>query len=177
MGVDRTLRKHAATYSEWKKTLEGTDGDVFGRDPGERAWKLGEVCDHVLETSRAFLDQAEALARGARGEERRGGVFAAIMSTVGTLPPMRVKVPTLPPELSRIAQPEGLGKEEALRGFAALDERTRALAPEVAAAPRRLRAKHPVLGWFNAAGWFQLSEMHLRHHLRQLRRMRKALEF
>lgn len=29
------------------------------------------------------------------------------------------------------------------------------------------KCKHPILGWLNALEWFQVLEIHLRHHLRQ----------
>ncbi len=175
MTTEKILRKHAKTYASWKAALEGTDGDAFSRDPGDGTWALGRICDHVLEAARVFLDQSEALTRGT-GTERGAGMFAAIMLTIGSMPPGRFKVPDLPPALARLGAPQAMTKDEALQGFVALDARMQALAPAVAAAPKRLRSKHPVAGWFNAPGWMQLSEMHTRHHLRQLKRIQALLD-
>ncbi|MHC4493171.1 MAG: DUF1569 domain-containing protein, partial [Planctomycetota bacterium] len=87
-------------------------------------------------------------------------------------PPFRLKVPSnLPDHLKRASDPDSPPKAEALERFATVARRTRDLCDAVAAAPRGLRSKHPAVGWVNARQWYQLSEMHMRHHLRQLRRI------
>jgi len=167
----KVLAKTERTYALWREDLESRDGEDFGRAPAAGGWSLGQISDHVTLVSSAFLEAAEALTRG-EGEERGGGFLAAVMCGVfRSFPPFRLKVPpNLPDEVMRAADPDSLPKAEALERFAAVLRRTRDLCGAVAAAPRRLRLEHPVLGWVNARQWYQLSEMHMRHHLRQLRR-------
>ena len=43
-------------------------------------------------------------------------------------------------------------------------------------APKSRRFKHAAAR-LNAAQWYQIAEMHLRHHLRQLTRAERALGF
>ena len=45
----------------------------------------------------------------------------------------------------------------------------------IAAADPKLRKRHPVAGFLNAQQWYAFSEMHMRHHLRQLKRIEKQL--
>ena len=122
--------------------------------------------------SSAFLDAVEALKRG-EGEERGGSFLALVMCDIfRSFPPIRLRVPTnLPDEVKRAATPDSLPKAEALERFAEVARRTRELCDAVAAVPRGLRMEHPAAGWVNARQWYQLSEMHMRHHLRQLRRL------
>ncbi|MHC4342756.1 MAG: DUF1569 domain-containing protein, partial [Planctomycetota bacterium] len=122
------------------------------------------------------LDGAETIATG-EGEQRGGGMFTFIMcDVVKSFPPFRFKVPpNLPASYEKIATPESVTKGEALEHFEAVARRTRDMCDAIASAPEKLRSKHPAAGWCNARQWYQLSEMHMRHHLRQLRRIEKAL--
>ena len=164
------LAKTEKTYAVWREVLEGRGEQDYGRAPAAGGWTLGQLCDHVTLVSSAFLDAVEALTRG-EGEERRGSFLAAAMCAVGSFPPFRLKVPpNLPDEVKRAADPDPLPRADALERFDAVARRTRELCDAVAAAPRRLRSEHPAAGWVNARQWYQLSEMHMRHHLRQLKR-------
>jgi len=165
------LAKTEKTCALWREDLESRDEQDYGRAPPAGGWTLGQLCDHVTLASNTFLDAVEALTRG-EGEERRGSLLAAVMCGVGSFPPFRLKVPpNLPDEIKRAANPDSLPGTDALERFAAIARRTRDLCDTVAATPRRLRSEHPVAGWVNARQWYQLSEMHMRHHLRQLKRI------
>jgi hypothetical protein len=172
MDPRKVLDKTEKTYAIWRNATESRDEQDFARAPDDGGWSLGQLCDHVSLVSSAFLDAAKALARG-EGEERGGSFLAAVMCGVfRSFPPVRLKVPTnLPDEVKRAAAPDSLAKADALERLATVMQRTRILCDAVAAAPRGLRSEHPVLGWINARQWYQLSEMHMRHHLRQLRRL------
>ncbi|MHC4974480.1 MAG: DinB family protein [Planctomycetota bacterium] len=172
MDARKVLMKTEKTYAVWRDALEKTDDQNYERAPAAGGWTLGQISDHVTLVSSAFLDAVEALARG-EGEERRGSFLATLMCGVfGSFPPVRLKVPgNLPDEVKRAANPDSLPKAEALERFAVVMRRTRDLCEAVAAAPRGLRMQHPAAGWVNARQWYQLSEMHMRHHLRQLRRL------
>ncbi len=47
--------------------------------------------------------------------------------------------------------------------------------PMLDKAPLENTALHPRFGALNAQDWFMLVEMHYRHHLRQLDRLKKGL--
>lgn len=171
MDPRKVLAKAEETHARWREALQGRDEGDFERTPAGGGWSLGQVSDHVTLVSSAFLDAVEALARG-EGEERGGSFRAALVCGVfRSFPPLRLKVPpNLPDEVKRAATPDSLSRAEALERFETVARRARELCDRVAAAPPRLRLEHPVLGWANARQWYQLSEMHMRHHLRQLKR-------
>lgn len=176
MDVRKVLAKIEKTEAAWNEALQRRTEDCFAKPRGDGEWTLGQACDHVTAVSMGFLDAAEALTRG-EGEERRAGLMTTMMVGMGSLPPARFKVPpNLPPEFAKFAHPDPLTKAEALERFATVADRHKSLYEAVAAAPPRLRSKHPAAGWVNAAQWYKLSEMHMRHHLRQLRRIEKELD-
>jgi hypothetical protein len=175
MNARKVLKGFEKTYATWRAALVRGDEERFGAKPAAGGWSLGQVCDHVTATSEAFLDGAETLAHG-EGEERGGGMFAFIMcEVVNRFPPFRFKVPpNLPASYGRLATPDSISRAEALERFEAVAGRTRELQDTIASSSTKIRLKHPAAGWFNARQWYQLSEMHMRHHLRQLRRIEKA---
>ncbi|MHC4549283.1 MAG: DinB family protein [Planctomycetota bacterium] len=176
MDPRRVLTRFDRTYATWRASLAGQSEEGFDRKRAAGGWTLGQVCDHVTATSQAFLDGAEALLRG-EGEKRGRSLLVTVMTGIGSFPPFRFKVPPdLPDALQRLADPDPLTKARALERFSALERRTHALCEVIAAAPRELRSQHPAAGWVNAREWYQLSEMHLRHHLRQLHRIEKELQ-
>jgi len=177
MDMQRVLQKLEKTSGAWRAVLERHTDECFSKERASGEWTLGQACDHVTGASLAFLDGAEALTRG-EGKEGRAGLLPAFMiGVVGSLPPGRFKVPpNLPPEFAKFGTPEPMTKTEAIKRFEEVERRHRALLGPVAAASPKLRSKHPAAGWLNASQWYKLSEMHMRHHLRQLRRIERDLD-
>jgi len=170
------LAKLEKTCGQWQAALEGHDEGCFTKAAKPGAWTLGQVCDHVTRASRIFLDSAQALCAGV-GETHSGSLFTGLTFGVfRSLPPLRFRVPAdLPEEFAKLEAPDPMTRAAAQERFAAILDRTRGLCEGVNAAPRSLRSNHPAAGWLNALQWYQLSEMHMRHHLRQLRRLEKTL--
>lgn len=170
----RVLTKFEKTFATWESALRSRPDEAFARKLDASAWTLGEVCDHVAFVSEFFLREIDPLAAG-KGQHEKVSMAGRFIFLVGSFPPVRIKVPELPEGLERIARPEEIGKAEAERRFADIGSETRRLAAVAASADPKLRSRHPVAGFVNATQWYQLSEMHMRHHIRQLRRIQNEL--
>lgn len=96
-------------------------------------------------------------------KERKNAIYAE-----GSLPPIRVHVDPFPGYTP--IQPSS--KEELIQGMAEVLHRMKELEPAVAQAPEHQTVPHPGFGEMNAKEWFLLVEMHFRHHLRQLERLK-----
>ena len=175
MEAEQVRAKSERTYAAWREALERRTDACFQK--AREGWTLGQVCDHVTRASGIFLDGAEALARG-EGERRGGNLMSFLFFGVFRgLPPGRFKVPTnLPEKFQVLAKPEPMERDAAREAFEALAKRTDAVCATIGAADEKLRSKHPAAGWLTATQWYQLAEMHARHHLRQLKRIEKALD-
>lgn len=171
MHPERTLQKLEATLAAWRELIAGFDDAAFARLP-RRGWSAAHVADHVLGTADVLLNNSDEAADGG-GQPGRSSFGAALFTGLGSFPPIRIEVKKPPEGLESLYEPEKLTREETLEGLDELAARMRALAEKVAGAPQDVRRKHWAGGWFNARQWFQLAEMHTRHHLRQLRRLAK----
>lgn len=70
--------------------------------------------------------------------------------------------------LKNMDRPHNTDKRETLeRRLDELSVRLKRLEPLVRAANRDVKAQHGGFGWLNAQEWYDLIEMHTRHHLRQ----------
>lgn len=169
----KSLAKFEQTHTRWRAAVEAADEAEFARVPEGGGWSLGQLCDHVVSVATLMLDQVERCAFG-RGKEHGFSLLPALVSALGSMPPVRVKVPPMPTELAHIGAPKTLTRAEALARLSAVAERTRLLVDTAAQASPRQRTRHPVGGWLNARHWYQLHEIHLRHHLRQLKALGRA---
>ena len=117
-----------------------------------------------------LLDNAVRCADG-DGAKKRFSFLPWMITAMGSFPPTRIRLPELPAELRHMAEPEPMKKDAALARLDGTLEQMRAVLPAISAAPPGCRREHPAGGWPNARQWYQMNEMHLRHHLRQLARL------
>ncbi|MDU7477853.1 MAG: DinB family protein, partial [Paenibacillus macerans] len=66
-------------------------------------------------------------------------------------------------------------KQQLSEGLRGVLERMKRTEPALLQAPERNKMPHPRLGPLNAKEWFLLIEMHYRHHLLQLDRLKREL--
>jgi len=171
MKAEKILQKFETTYQNWRSKLESFDDAAFQRPPENGGWSAGQVCCHVSDVSDSMLANLEQCAQG-DAEDRGFSFLPAMITAVGSLPPAKIKVPTgLPPEYQHFAKPQPMAKADALARLDGIAARMRELRPKVEGASKRMRRKHPAGGWLHAQQWYQMNEMHLRHHLRQLGRL------
>ena len=73
------------------------------------------------------------------------------------------------PSNAQIPQP--CNKEELMSDLLHLKEEMNHAALFISETPFKGKTKHPGLHYFSAPEWLQFAEMHLRHHLRQKKRI------
>ncbi|WP_307719592.1 DinB family protein [Paenibacillus chibensis] len=70
-------------------------------------------------------------------------------------------------------QPES--KEKLIQGLRTVIQRMKEAEPTLEKASKQHTVSHPSFGGLNAKEWFLLVEMHYRHHLLQLERLKQGL--
>lgn len=102
------------------------------------------------------------------GEKNASGekVYAS-----GSFPSIRIKLPDKLTGPLRADPPSPTDQDEVKQQMLSLIEKMRELEPRLSSVPMDQKVEHPAFGHLNAYEWFQLVEMHFRHHLHQKERL------
>ena len=140
----------------------------FARKVNVATWSLGQMYGHLVVGTRFYhlkqitqcLDEDGTM----DGKKKLPGTLSFLL---GSFPPVRIKVP--PSETYTPKQPKSI---EAMKSsLESLIVAMREVEQKVASSTSRHKTHHPAFGYLSAREWFQLIEMHFRHHLRQQRRL------
>lgn len=153
--------------------IEGLDRYSFNgliAKPIPGRWSLGQIYMHLMQESDFFFKQIVICASNDENAEERMNSDAREMFLNNGFPNQEIEGP---PSNALVTQPES--KEYLVNAFAELRKRIGEMAELVSMSSFKGKTKHPGLGFFSAGDWFQFTEMHCRHHLRQKARTEKAL--
>ncbi|MDD9271888.1 DinB family protein [Paenibacillus sp. GCM10023248] len=156
--------------------LESFDMEQLLAKPSEEEWSIGQMYMHLIQSAQFMhlhnvdlcLAGGEATVDAAEEKTERGKAAYE----VGSFPPIRIQVPASPQYTPR--QPES--KEQLTEGFRAVVERMKRTEPVVSRVSESKKVVHPGFGALNAQEWFLLVDMHYRHHLSQLERLKHVSE-
>jgi hypothetical protein len=131
--------------------------------PEEGVWSIGQMYDHLLLVAHEYLDSVEACA--ASREERPYGKtrFGEQLFKDGGFPPVKIRLPdemNAPPNNSDSKEKLISRMEELIRRMSHWESKVDFVDPDN-------KVEHGGFGWLNAREWYDLVEMHFRHHLRQ----------
>lgn len=166
MKFEKTLRAYI-------EKLENYSDEKFLQIPNDSTWSLGQVYVHVLlGNEHFFLKQADNCLNKVDTKRGRGKKFGGkVVFIINGFPNFKFKMPKSVEVAPR--QPENIGDirvklDKALDLFKDIESRLHEFDKEE-------KTKHPAFGYLNAKEWVRMSEMHFRHHLRQLERIEKLV--
>ncbi|WP_019911142.1 DinB family protein [Paenibacillus sp. HW567] len=170
MNTKEILQRFEETADVYLQSLERFTMEQLTRKPEEAQWSIGQMYMHLINSALYMhLRNAETCCNsnklsftGAEKSEAGANVFAA-----GSFPPVAIHVP--PSKEYTPLQPES--KEQISSGLRAVISTMRELEPLLAANPGPAACPHPRFGPLNGLEWFQLVEMHYRHHFMQKERL------
>lgn len=173
MMAEKIAELYSAHTNRWLQEVRGFTAETFVRSaPGE--WSAAQVADHICKTTHKCLDMAEQCCEG-QGEKGHSGFGPALFSLMGAFPPVKLRIKNPPEAVAAIYTPEQITPEAAAEKLLEAELRMRTVLLKIKKADPAFRAKHWAGGWFNAAQWYQNAEMHIKHHFRQLKRIKKQL--
>ncbi|MCR2804617.1 DinB family protein [Paenibacillus soyae] len=170
------LQAFEATVGRYLAELDSLEMEQLRALPNEEDWSIGQMYMHLIQSAQfmhlANVDHClagnEIVQEGA-GEKTDAG---KAVFELGSFPPIRIRVPASSQYTPR--QPES--KEQLIEGLRGVMERMRRTEIVLKQAPEENKILHPRLGALNATEWFLLIEMHYRHHLLQLERLKDFWE-
>lgn len=126
-------------------------------------WSIGQMYDHIMLVANEYLDEVDHCLQedGQLGGEKTP--FGEKLFREGGFLPIKIKPP---PEMNQPPNNTDTN-EQLLERMTALISRMDALEARLGDATDDRKTFHGGFGWLNAREWFELVEMHTRHHRRQ----------
>ena len=164
--VFSSIKKICATYTD---KLESIPNDLFETTPPIGGWSYSEVYDHIFDASLLSLIPMEEAIKG-NGEVKKTVFVVKLILFFGMFPPAKkFKVPKRLE--SRVKK---INKAEAAVWIEKFLHQLNADYPTLENADPAIKTLHPRLGYLNASQWLRVIEIHLNHHLKQLKRIENS---
>lgn len=170
------LKVFEETVGRYLTELESLNMEQLITQTDEEEWSIGQMYMHLIQSAQFMhlhhVDQCLAGSGDtvdATEEKTEGGKQAFAL---GSFPPVRIRVPASAQYTPN--QPDS--KEQLIDGLRGVVERMKRTEPALNTVPVSRKIVHPGLGALNATEWFLLVEMHYRHHLLQLERLKDFYE-
>lgn len=144
--------------------------ELFETQPAPGQWSLGQMYWHIASVTDVCLANIEVCKAG-KGETKLLAVGPAIFSLMGSFPPIKLHIKNVPDVVAHLYNPKKTTISDAIIALQKSIEKMEQYLPIVLSTDKKQRVKHWAGGWFTAAQWYQSAEMHIRHHLRQKKRI------
>jgi len=154
------------TIDSWVTALNEYGYLQLHAKPLPASWSVGQVYTHLIEETKFYFDQIEICVITNDHSEKNPTGEGETMLRNNSFPDQMLDGG---PANARIQQP--VSKGELMISLKNLKDEMNRMAALIATTEFKGKTRHPGLGYFSAAQWFQFAEMHFRHHLRQKERI------
>lgn len=169
MNSHKTLHSILATSNKFEAFLSQISEAEFQSNPSADSWSYSEVYSHIFDSNMLSLQAIKQCSEG-KGISGKTTFAFKLLSFLGTFPPkMRFKVPQ-----RLIARVQKISKDEAQALIQNFNNTLASDYQRIAAAKPEIKVKHPRLGLLNATEWLTFIDIHFKHHLKQLSRIKKT---
>ncbi|CAM3251651.1 DinB family protein [Paenibacillus lupini] len=140
----------------------------YSSAPG--VWSMGQVYSHIVDVALEYLDKIEQCAISSVDQPLGKTEAGEELIERGGFPPIKIK---LPPGMEYSPNNEK-NKAEHNRDLDDLLSKMREWDARIQLINPNYKIRHGGFGWLNVREWFDLIEMHTRHHLRQQQELEQA---
>lgn len=140
--------------------------------PDERSWSLGQLYNHLIEETNWYNGQIELTLGNELHIEKGTSDTAKILFKRGSFEDKRFQGDPFISE--NVKQPITVAQLKS--ELEHLKMKTNAIWEKIMNTSQFGKSEHPGLGYLNCYEWIQYSEMHLRHHLKQKKRIEDFLK-
>ncbi|MET3112888.1 hypothetical protein AAKU52_000607 [Pedobacter sp. CG_S7] len=153
----------------YRTQLNTINDEQFQLPPTAGGWSYSEVYSHIFDASILSLQSLEKCLDGI-GKDHPTAFVVKVILYFGTFPPgVKYKVPKI-----LAARVKMIPKAEAAELIQKFTQQLEVDYKKMTRARRDIKTAHPKLGYLNAAQWLRFIEIHLNHHLKQLKRIEKS---
>ncbi|WP_445671191.1 DinB family protein [Paenibacillus sp. FSL K6-2524] len=169
------LQRFEETAIYYIHELDQFNMEQLKQKPSDNEWSIGQMVQHLISSALYMqlrnLDQCLVPSEDPQVPRKEKTELGAAVFAQGSFPPIRIQVP--PSAQYTPEQPEG--KEQLIQGLHKAIQRMKEIEPTLEKAFKQNTVSHPSFGGLCAEEWFLLVEMHYRHHLLQLDRLKQGL--
>jgi DinB family protein len=155
----------------WVDNLEQYDLIQLSAKPSASSWSMGQLYMHLIQSTRFFIKQVRIASSNNDNMNEEAYAAAKTMFSNNELPDTFLEGPP-----SNATTPQPVSKENLKFELLELREKIKIAEALALASQFTGKTKHFGLGYFTADEWLQFADMHLRHHLRQKRRLDEFLK-
>jgi len=148
--------------------------EQFTKSPAEGQWSMAQIYHHIILVTDQCLANATLCIHG-KGKKKSIAIGPAIFELMGSFPPVKLKIKKFPNAVKHLYFPENISIDAAISGLEKSIRKMEQALQLISQAGTSMRVKHWAGGWFNARQWYHSAEMHIRHHLRQKKRLDRFL--
>lgn len=164
-GIFKEIQQATEKY---RSKLAHIPDDTFQQSPAGGGWSYSEVYAHVFDLSILSLEAIDACL-AAEAKKRKTPFITRAILFFGAFPPaMKFKVPDR--FASRVKKVDKSIAKSMINQFEA---KLKSYPDLLKRSDPAMKSPHPRLGYLNAAQWLRFMEIHLKHHLKQLKRIDK----
>jgi hypothetical protein len=160
------LDQFNGTIDIWISSLDNYTLEMLSVHPKADSWSLGQVFIHLIDDTTWFVEQVRTCLLSNANSEKNMNEQARILLGNDEFPDMLLTGPSTGIPLRQPAT-----KEELLQGLSSIKEKVNQLYFASDLSVSTGKTQHPGFQFFNAMEWLQFAEMHMRHHLRQKKRI------
>jgi len=166
----KLIRDFNNTIDIWISELERYNFEQLLAKPFLNGWSLGQVYMHIIHNTQHYIEQIRICVTGNSNFNEKASTAAQKMFRDNEFPNAMLEGPP-----SNADTPQPAAREQLIASLLEVKDEMNKAALQIAATSFKGKTKHPGLLYFTANEWLQFGEMHLRHHLRQKKRIDEAL--
>lgn len=164
--VETLLQRFNDTIGQWVGFLDHYSLEMLHLSPRPGSWSLGQVYTHIINDTQWVVQQMKRSMENSDDADKTAHENARTMLQNNDFPDTMIKGPSTG---KPIAQPAD--KAQLLRELISIREAVNKLYASANVAGATGKTRHPGLGYLDTREWLQFAEMHMRHHLRQKKRI------
>ena len=164
------LQRFNDTVGRWIGFLDDYTLEMLRQQPREGSWSLGQVYTHIIDDTGWVVEQMKRSMESNADADKDMREHARIILRNNDFPDTMIKGPSTGKPIGQPAD-----KEKLSRDLVSILDAVNRLCTTANVAAATGKTGHPGLGYFTSLEWLQFAEMHMRHHLRQKRRIDEQL--
>ncbi|MFI5188040.1 MAG: DinB family protein [Chitinophagales bacterium] len=154
------------TVDTWIKELDHYNLIQLCLKPSPASWSLGQVYFHLVKNTSYYIEEIKVCLSAEANMDQEKSPEAVTMFRNNEFPDAVIEGPD-----TNVETPQPGSKEELMNALLNLKHEMNRVYCIISNSHNKGKTKHPGLGYFSADDWLQFAEMHLRHHLRQKKRI------